>query len=367
MDDSRMTSKSGLFWIPITIGDILSHTQNLTNEQFAILHKLIYHQWLNGHFSETEMAAIAGFSGSIFEDSGESASSSASSTAQAQLKHLLSKCLAPIKKLLSQDADGLWFDVWCDAEKAKRTENKRVFVERARKGGIAKERRRQEKLAASSSASSTSSSNASSNASSDKKLDIKAKAKTPPTPTPTPGAGAGDESKTNPSRQAGTSKSETRAKPGEKPAAARLNGGGAGKVQASSKEGVAGPGEGGARASNFRSDPENAGPAAENPGSVNQAKFSGESKTEIFRFWDGAGIEQYECPWSHLEDRALKDFINANPKVDLLGFRQLLRNRAASEGINRADPPHKWLRSLVKYADGPLDRFGKPLRPVRVH
>jgi hypothetical protein len=362
-----MNSKTGLFWIPITIGDILSHTQNLTNEQFAILHKLIYHQWLHGHFSETEMAAIAGFSGSIFEDSGESASSSASSTAQAQLKHLLSKCLAPVKKLLSQDGDGLWFDVWCDAEKAKRTENKRVFVERARKGGIAKERRRQEKLAASSSASSTPSSSSSSNASSDKKLDIKAKAKTTPTPTPTPGAGAGDESKTIPSRQLGTSKSETRAKPGKNAAAAHPNGATAGKVQASVNGSVARHRTRGARASNFRSEPKKAAPAAEDPESVNQAKFSGESKTEIFHFWAGAGVEQYECPWSDLEDRALKDFINANPKVDLLRFKQLLRNRAASEGINRTAPPHQWLRSLVKYADGPLDRYGKPLRPVRVH
>jgi hypothetical protein len=364
-----MNSKSGLFWIPMPIGDILSDTQNLTNEQFAILHKLIYHQWLHGHFSEAEMTAIAGFSGSIFEGSGEAASSSASSTAQAQLKHLLSTCLAPIKKLLSQDAGGLWFHGWCDSEKAKRIENKRVFVERARKGGIAKERRRQEKLAALSSASSNTSSSASSSASSDKMLDIGTKAKaTPPTPPARP---VGTEANPEPGGKlpapAESQESVNKAKQGKKPAAARLNGADAGKVQASSKEGVAGPGEGGARASNFRSDPENAGPAAGNPESVNQAKFSGELKAEVFRFWAGAGVEEFECPWSDLEDRASDSFLKQNPRMDLPHFKQLLRNRAASEAINRSEPPHKWLRSLMKYADGPLDRYGKPLRPARVH
>jgi uncharacterized protein YdaU (DUF1376 family) len=199
------------------------------------------------------------------------------------------------------------------------------------------------------------------------------------TPTPSLKTRDGDGSKNSPTRrrsprqlgtsprQLGISKRKIKAKQAQ---TARQGVGTPlrdGNAHASPEKRSTGPGEGGAEAFNSGSELKNAGSAAENPESVNRAKFSGESKTEVLRFWAGAGVEEFECPWSDLEDRALKDFVNANPKVDLLRFKQLLRNRAASEGINRADPPHKWLRSLVKYADGPLDRYGKPLRPARIH
>jgi uncharacterized protein YdaU (DUF1376 family) len=132
-----MSRKSDI-WMPIYIGDLLADTQHLTNEQFGIYHKVFYHQWRHGHFSEEDLFVIAGV---------------ASSTFQAELKQTLSRVVAPIKNLLSEDAGGLLFSARCDREKEKWTHKKRVFIERARKGGIAKARRIQEKKAASSSAS----------------------------------------------------------------------------------------------------------------------------------------------------------------------------------------------------------------------
>jgi uncharacterized protein YdaU (DUF1376 family) len=88
-------------------------------------------------------------------------------------------------------------------------------------------------------------------------------------------------------------------------------------------------------------------------------------KQEIFQFWsagDGGGIP---CPWTDVEDRALRQFMRSNPGVVLWAFKELLKNRARSQDVNNADPPRKWIRDLVKYAAGPLDRYGKPLHEER--
>lgn len=367
------------FWMPIYIGDLLADTQHLTDEQFGKYHKLLYHQWRHGHFSEEEMFAIAGFSGSVFEDA-----LGASSTLQAAVKQTASRCLAPIKQMLSQDQDGLWFSRRCDLEKTQWFEKKRVFTERARKGGIAKEKRRQEKLAemAASSSALTSASGVLDECYSPKEQ-VQKQIPSPPTaprgpredkpevlqaPSPllqaAPAIGPSQELPAAVPAGAGK-ENVNKAKQSQDDAKARPNGAIDGNVQAAQNDRVAVVGTSGARGFISASQPENATPAGDDPKSVSKAKLMAAMKAEIFRFWAAAGVEEYECPWSELEDRALNRFVKENPSVDLPRFKQLLRNRAASEGINRADPPRKWLRSLVKYAHGPLDRFGKPLKPAR--
>jgi hypothetical protein len=59
--------------------------------------------------------------------------------------------------------------------------------------------------------------------------------------------------------------------------------------------------------------------------------------------------------------RALKDFLDENPKWPLNVLLLCCRNRFASRGVNLAAPPHAWIRTLPQYARGPLDEWGKPL------
>jgi hypothetical protein len=44
-------------------------------------------------------------------------------------------------------------------------------------------------------------------------------------------------------------------------------------------------------------------------------------------------------------------------------LQQCVRNRFASE-YDSMDPPHWWIPKLYKYRDGPLDRYGQPIRII---
>jgi hypothetical protein len=77
-------------------------------------------------------------------------------------------------------------------------------------------------------------------------------------------------------------------------------------------------------------------------------------------------IEEYwlfnnknELPWNGSEAKKLSLFLEANPKIQLEEFAQLLRNRQKSEE-NHSERPRVWIESLNRYGSGPLDRFGKP-------
>jgi uncharacterized protein YdaU (DUF1376 family) len=332
-------------WMPLDIGPFLQDTAHLSAEEIGAYTLLLLYYWAHGPLPNDpkRLANIAKMSADTWSITHEA-----------------------LSMYFFEGSDGLLHQKGADRRRAQWLDKRLKAREKALKAINARWSKHRAKVASQSNTPSIPE-EVRGEVLANYPTSVNTSTKTTHTPTPTPGAGAGDESKIIPSRQLGTSKSETRAKPGKTAAAAHPKGATAGKVQASVNGSVARHRTRGARAHNFRSDPENAGPAAENPESVNQAKFPGELKAEVFQFWAGAGIGEFECPWSDLEDRASDSFLKQNPKIDLPHFKQLLRNRAASEGINRADPPHKWLRSLVKYADGPLDRFGKPLRPARVH
>jgi hypothetical protein len=65
------------------------------------------------------------------------------------------------------------------------------------------------------------------------------------------------------------------------------------------------------------------------------------------------------APWNGRDARALSDVLAANPSWPAEQFVGLIRNRFRSEDIPRGDPAHLWLATLSRYAEGPLDRFGK--------
>jgi uncharacterized protein YdaU (DUF1376 family) len=102
-----MSSKTDI-WMPIYIGDYLADTGHLSTEGHGAYMLVLFHQWRQGHFLESELPAIT--------------------------KYASSATLAAIKQLLSKDEDGLWYSRRCDLEKQKRG----ALKERARKGGKGK-------------------------------------------------------------------------------------------------------------------------------------------------------------------------------------------------------------------------------------
>lgn len=67
-----------------------------------------------------------------------------------------------------------------------------------------------------------------------------------------------------------------------------------------------------------------------------------------------------EPPWDGAEGKQLGMMLGANPKLGPEGFRRLLQYRARSHGVNLAERPSRWLRSLTDYAKGPLNKFRQP-------
>lgn len=65
------------------------------------------------------------------------------------------------------------------------------------------------------------------------------------------------------------------------------------------------------------------------------------------------------APWDGRDAKALDRILTANPSWTADVFIGLIKNRFRSEDIPRGDPAYKWLFDLAKYANGPLDRFGK--------
>jgi uncharacterized protein YdaU (DUF1376 family) len=328
-------------FMPIFIGDLLADTQHLTDEQFGKYHKILYHQWRQGHLSEEDLWGVCGFSGPLFE--------SASSSAQEELKQAFSRVLAPIMQMLSKDDEGRWFSRRCDVEKFKWTEKKRVFIERARKGGLAKAKRRREALANSGSENPASSS-------SSRVLEGVLESCTSPSPSPV------EEQKQKQKPSAGSPSSPSSG--GDAHARPKLEKRPAG---APSK-----PGEGEGRPEPMRGQEEGlqglqqAIPKGVSPSKNGHSSDSRHAlfKQEVFAYWSGQNPDAGELTWSASDGKALQDLLQAAPKMSIGEFRSLLQARAHSD-VNPADLPRTWLRDVKKFAAGPLDRFGKPLRAGR--
>jgi len=65
-------------------------------------------------------------------------------------------------------------------------------------------------------------------------------------------------------------------------------------------------------------------------------------------------------PWDGHTARTLATFLQANKTWSADALSQCVRNRFASENINPAEDPIRWIRRLPNYVRGPLDRFNKP-------
>ncbi len=83
-------------------------------------------------------------------------------------------------------------------------------------------------------------------------------------------------------------------------------------------------------------------------------------KTAIKTYWD-AKNPGLDMPWGGVEGKALGMWLREAPNITLEQFTSLLRARFRSE-VNHGERPSKWIRWVTNYADGPIDRFGKPTK-----
>lgn len=84
----------------------------------------------------------------------------------------------------------------------------------------------------------------------------------------------------------------------------------------------------------------------------------------VHAYWKRFHPSDDLAPWDGQAGKKLATFLSANPRLTEAGFKRLLDCRAESE-VNHSDPPADWLPKLIKFAGGPLDRYGKPLQPAK--
>jgi uncharacterized protein YdaU (DUF1376 family) len=321
-------------FMPIYVGDLLADTLHLSTEQFGAYMLLLLHQWRKGHYSEDEAAQIARLVGS----SHLSASSSA--------KQELSRLLAPVLELLARDSQGQLYSRRNDEEKEKWTDRKRVFIERARKGGLGKAKKIREQKGNKTPASSTL----------EGMLDgctspSPTKNKSITSPTPPPAAEGMGRTPAN-SKQESERKAKTPVKPLGAPRRP--------PDKESHHPSTSGSATG-------KSTPKAPPPKPPVRPSKRESRQDGRFEPfmlEVSKYWRGLNPETPEFEWIRADRGALIDLLANAPGMQLAEFKRLLHNRRDSE-VNPAAPPRAWLRDLREYSAGSLDRFKKQRRGSR--
>ena len=84
-----------------------------------------------------------------------------------------------------------------------------------------------------------------------------------------------------------------------------------------------------------------------------------EFKEAIREYWT-AKNEGIDMPWGPAEGKQLEMWLRESPLITLEQFKGFLRNRYKSQ-VNHGERPSQWVRYATSYANGPLDKFGKPL------
>jgi hypothetical protein len=72
-----------------------------------------------------------------------------------------------------------------------------------------------------------------------------------------------------------------------------------------------------------------------------------------------ATYKRVEFVWDAGEAKQLAMLLAASPGLTLETFQRCLNHRAKSE-VAHGDRPREWLGTILKYQEGPLDKYGKP-------
>jgi hypothetical protein len=78
----------------------------------------------------------------------------------------------------------------------------------------------------------------------------------------------------------------------------------------------------------------------------------------IESYWQRAN-PGVEMPWDASESKRLHEFLKACPGTALDAFERMLANRERSDVV-QSHRPRVWIAALTDYANGPIDRYGKP-------
>jgi hypothetical protein len=82
-------------------------------------------------------------------------------------------------------------------------------------------------------------------------------------------------------------------------------------------------------------------------------------KVSIFEYWKSKNPE-IDCPWQQQEGMQLELWLKSSPNTTIAQFKQMLRNRYRSDVVH-SERPSVWIRNITNFANGPLDRYGKPI------
>lgn len=100
-------------------------------------------------------------------------------------------------------------------------------------------------------------------------------------------------------------------------------------------------------------------------------KPGGESRHGLFheqinRYWKHKNGEELAL-WDGSEGKALSALLAAKPDLTIEDFRRCLKHRGDSPGEVQTERPRQWLPNILRFAGGPLDRYGKPLQAPITH
>lgn len=83
-------------------------------------------------------------------------------------------------------------------------------------------------------------------------------------------------------------------------------------------------------------------------------------REQIDRYWKHY-TGQASAPWNGSEGKALSELLAAKPDLTLEDFRKCLKNRGDTPSVVQTDRPRLWIPNILRYLNGPLDRFNAPV------
>jgi hypothetical protein len=89
-------------------------------------------------------------------------------------------------------------------------------------------------------------------------------------------------------------------------------------------------------------------------------------KGMLDQYWQRENPMIPSLPWGAADAGALGSFLRANPAITPEVVAACLEHRLQSEDHAPGERVHRWIGDLLRYAQGPLNRYKQPLQPSRM-